>query len=117
MLTAKKGCCKDLRAGSCNFAIGMSLVHTINTTLGAVIYWNDSDLFVINPFFLVMNYNYCKCRTLSSTGDHATTMPPMVPKLREGDLLMWEIIWDTSGHWRLKRTSWNTAPNKQWISQ
>jgi hypothetical protein len=42
-------------------------VHTKNTPLGAVIYWNDSDLFVMNRFFLVMNYNYCKCRTLPVT--------------------------------------------------
>jgi hypothetical protein len=45
-------------------ATGIGLAHTKNTTLGAVNYWNDSDLSVMNRFLLVMNYIYCKCRTL-----------------------------------------------------
>jgi hypothetical protein len=64
MLTAKNWRCKDFRARSRNFAAGIGLVHTKNTTLGAVIYWKGSDLLVMNRFLLVMNYNYCKCRTL-----------------------------------------------------
>jgi hypothetical protein len=51
-------------AGSRNFATVIGLAHTKNTTLGAVNYWNDSDLSVMNRFLLVMNYIYCKCRTL-----------------------------------------------------
>jgi len=106
------------RAGSRNFSTGIGLAHTKkNTTLGAVNYWNDSDLSVMNRFLLVMNYNYCKCRTLAvgvkvvvamlpapfdfrkrtSRNEDLSKLSADVCKLQHQAVGLWKPGWDPTG--------------------